>query len=84
MVNPYGPNRLKASTRVMLGAVAWYPISWAVIHRLMLSAVDPYHSDFIGTILYFSGPLPVIPTMIFLVGCCMRYSARTKNSPSAQ
>ena len=68
---PCRPKRLKASARLMLGALAWYPISWALIHRVMLSNSDPYHSDFIGTILYFSGPLPIIPAVIFLVGYFM-------------
>ena len=76
----YSPKRLKTSTRVMLGGIAWYPISWMLVNHVMSLSMDPYKSDFIGTILYFSTAIPVIPPAILLVGYFMRLFEPLNNS----
>ncbi len=65
-ITPKKPPRRKASTVVMLSALAMFLLSWPLIYLVM--SLPAFGNDLIGLLLYFSGPLPILSGTIFLIG----------------
>jgi hypothetical protein len=62
------PVRRKTSVVVMWSALAVFLTSFPLIY---LAMALPGGDDVFGVVLYFCGPLPIIPAAVFLVGYVM-------------
>lgn len=62
------PKAPKTSTRLMLAALGIFVLTWLSTFLILLMPGIHGHIDLIEFLLYFCGPLPILPAALFLIG----------------